>query len=109
MLLEVLNFATSVHVYKSKHFGLIFAYHMLETFRILCLMYIQTLLSTPERRSKPISFQKHIHPNFYFSQSLSAELSLAICEVNDYSFLHFLYDMPRVCLKMEIKRYKNMY
>ena len=88
---------------------------MLQRFGMICLMiYILPLLSThSERSSKPISLHKHIRPNFYVSQHLSVALTPAMSQVNDYSFLLFLHGAPRVCLWMEIKRYKttirNMY
>ena len=52
----------------------------------ICLtMYCQSLLSTHSRRSsKPISLDKHIHPNFCISWYLSLALTPAMSQVNDY-------------------------
>ena len=82
---------------------------MLQRFWMICLMmYVQSLLSThSERSSKPISLQKHIHPNFCFSQSFSMLLTPAMSQVDDKSFLLFLYGAPRVCLLIGIKCYEN--
>ena len=73
---------------------------MLQRFGMNCLMmYVRALFSTPsERSSKPISLHKHIHPNFSFSRLVSVVLTLAMSQVNDYSFLLFLFGVPRCCL-----------
>ena len=73
---------------------------MIERYGMICLMmYVRPLLFTlSERSSKPISLYKHIHPNFCFSWFLSVALTLAMSQVNDYSFLLLLFDAPRVCL-----------
>ena len=73
---------------------------MLQRFGMICLMmYVRPLISTnSERSSKPISLHKHIHPNFCFSRFLSVALTPAMSQVNDYSFLLFLFGVLRVCL-----------
>ena len=73
---------------------------MLHRFGMICLMmFIQPLLSThSERSSKLISFHKHIHPNFCFSQQFSMAETSAMSKVNDYSSLLFLFSAPRICL-----------
>ena len=80
----------------------------LQRFGMICLMmYVRPLLSThSERSSKPISSHKHIRPDFCFPSFLSVVLTLAMSQVYDYSFL-LLFGAPRVCLWIEIRRYKN--
>ena len=80
----------------------------LQRFGMICLMmYARPLLSThSEGSSKPISLRKHVHPNFCSPWFLSVALTLAMSQGYDYSFL-LLFGAPRVCLEMEIKRYKN--
>ena len=83
---------------------------MLQRFGMICLMkYAQQLLSTQsERSSQPISLYKHIHPNFlFFFRFLSLARTLAMSQVNDFSFLLFLFGALRVCLWVEIKHYEN--
>ena len=78
---------------------LCFTLMMLQRFGMICLMmYVQPLLSThSERGSKPISLNKHIHPNFSFSWFLSVAPTLAMSQAHDYS-LPFWFGAPRVCL-----------
>ena len=67
--------------------------------KICLIMYSRPLLSThSERSSKPISLHKHMNPNFSYSWFLSVAQTLAMSQVNDYSFLLFLFGVPRVCL-----------
>ena len=63
-------------------------------------------LTHSEGSSKPISSHKHIRPDFCFPSFLSVALTLAMSQVYDYSFL-LLFGAPRVCLRIEIRRYKN--
>ena len=82
----------------------------LQRFGMICLMmYVRPLLSThSEGSSKPISSHKHICPDFCFEipSFLSVALTFAMSQVYDYSFL-LLFGAPRVCLWIEIRRYKN--
>ena len=80
----------------------------LQRFGMICLMmYVRPLLSThSEGSSKPISSHKHIRHDFCFPSFLSVALTLAMSQVYDYSFL-LLFGAPRVCLWIEIRRYKN--
>ena len=80
----------------------------LQRFGMICLiMYVRPFLSThSEGSSKPISSHKHIRPDFCFPLFLSVALTLAMPQVYDYSFL-LLFGVPRVCLWIEIRRYKN--
>ena len=92
VFLEVSHFVPSVYK-SSKHFGLTFAYDSPKIWNDM------PLLSThSEKSSKPVSLNKHIHPNFSFSQFLSMAPTLAMSQANDYSFLLFWYGMSRVCL-----------
>ena len=107
MLLEVPNFANSVQSLLSiLASALLMMLQRLEM--IYLMMYVQPLLSThSERSSKPTSLPRHIHPNFCFFWSLSVAMTPAMSQVNDYSCLLYLYGLPRACLWMEIKHYKN--
>ena len=97
VLLEVPHFATSV--YKStKHFGLSFAYHAQKIWDDLTDNACLAISLHSFRKKLKISLQKHIHPNSYFFCSLSVALTLAMSQVNDYSFLLCLYGAPGVCL-----------
>ena len=51
-----------------------------------------------ERSSKPISLRRHIHPNFCFSWFLSVALTLAMSQVNDFSFLLFPFGAQSLSL-----------
>ena len=68
----------------------------LQRFGMICLMmYVRPLLSThSEGSSKPISSHKHICPDFSSPSFVSVALTL-------------LFGAPRVCLWIEIGRYKN--
>ena len=70
VFLDVQHFATSVYTLHADVFWPLLSNHS-------------------ERSSKPISSHKHIHPYFCFSWFLSAVLTPAVSEVNDYSFLLF--------------------
>ena len=101
VFLEIPHFATSLYK-SSKHFGLSFAYDAPKIWDV-----VRPLLSThSEGSSKPISSHKHTHPDFCFPSFLSVALTLAMSQVYDYSFL-LLFGAPRVCLWIEIRRYKN--
>ena len=91
VLLEVPHFATSV--YKStKHISLSFAYDAPKIWNDLLamMMYVWPLLSIHSgRSSKPISLQKHIHPNFCLFQVSHRGADPCIFPVDDYGFLFF--------------------
>ena len=80
----------------------------LQRFGMICLMmYVRPLLSThSEGSSKAISSHKHIRPDFSSPSFVSVALTLAMSQVYDYRFL-LLFGAPRVCLWIEIGRYKN--
>ena len=73
---------------------------MLQRFGMICLMmYVRPPLSThSEGSSKHISLHKHKYPNFCFPWFLSMALTLAMSQVYDYSFLLFLFGVPRASL-----------
>ena len=97
VFLEVPHFAPLAYK-SSKHFGLSFAY-MLQRFGMICLMmYVQPLLSTHSERSSKSLCTSISSPNFSFSRFLSMALTPTMSQVNDYSFLLFLFGAPRVHL-----------
>ena len=108
MLLEVQHFAPSVYVSLLRILASALLMMCQISGMISQMMYVWLLLSTlSERSSKLISLHKHIHPNSCFSGLLSMLLIPAMSQVNNYSFLLFLYGAPRICLLRDIKRYKN--
>ena len=61
-------------------------------------VWLATSLHSFRKKLKTYFFAQAYPPIFCFSRFLSVVLALAMSQVNDYSFLLFLFGAPRVCL-----------
>ena len=93
MFLEVPYFATSVYK-SSKHVGLSFAYDAPKIWNDLPDdVHLVTPLHSFRKKLKTYLFAQAYPPNFGFSQFLSMTLTFTMLQVNDYSFLLFLFSV----------------